>query len=85
MNGGQRGRGETSWEATSIIPLTDDDDLDQRKIRGRGDHEKCSLSAYILIILKVELREFASGWNIKCERRRESWMALRVWSGTLGG
>lgn len=57
---GQRGRSETSWEATSKIPLTDDGDLDQRKIRSRGDHKKCSPSACILIILKVELRELTS-------------------------
>ena len=82
---GQRGKCESSWKDTSIIPLADDGDLDQRKIRSRGDPENCSLSEYILIMLKVKLREFARWWSIKYERRRESWMALRVWSGTLGG
>lgn len=60
---GQRGRGETSWKSTSIFTLTEDGDSDQGA--GRGDHEKCSLSVYILIILKVALREFTSGWNVK--------------------
>lgn len=74
----QRRRGDASWEVTSIIPLTNDGDLDQGA--DRRDHEKCSLSAYILIISKVELTEFVSGWNVKYERRRGSWMALRLWT-----
>lgn len=46
---GQRGRSETSREATDIMPVTDDGDLDQSG--SREGYRKC---LYLLIILKVK-------------------------------
>lgn len=46
---GHKGRSETSQEATDIMPVTDNGDLDQSG--SREDYKEC---LYLLITLKVK-------------------------------